>query len=129
MDNRETDVLVIGSGLAGCAAALAAARGGARVVLLTKAGRVEESNTWYAQGGIIYEGAQDSPERLAADIEAAGAGLCDPAAVALLSREGPRLVKELLIDDVGVPGFSIGRTRPGGPSRNRCWRRSDGSRT
>ena len=103
MDNRETDVLVIGSGLAGCAAALAAARGGARVVLLTKAGRVEESNTWYAQGGIIYQGVQDSPERLAADIEAAGAGLCDPAAVALLSHEGPRLVKELLIDDVGVP--------------------------
>ncbi|MCX6546002.1 MAG: L-aspartate oxidase [Acidobacteria bacterium] len=103
MDRRETDVLVIGSGLAGCAAALMAARGGARVVMLNKADRAEESNTWHAQGGIIYRGAIDSPEQLASDITAAGAGLCDPAAVELLSREGPRLVKQLLIDDVGVP--------------------------
>jgi len=103
MDRHETDVLVIGSGLAGCSAALLAARGGAHVVLLNKAARAEESNTWHAQGGIIYRGVLDSPERLAADITAAGAGLCSPAAVALLSREGPRLVKELLIDDVRVP--------------------------
>jgi len=110
MTRRDTDVLVIGTGLAGCAAALAAARGGARVLMLTKQARPEESNTWYAQGGIIYEGERDSAERLAADIEAAGAGLCDRAAVDLLSREGPRLVKDLLIDDVGVP-FDRG---PGG---------------
>ena len=71
--------------------------------MLTKAPRPDESNTWYAQGGIIFRGTTDSPERLAADIVAAGAGLCDPAAVDLLSREGPRLVEELLIKDVGVP--------------------------
>ena len=103
MDRSETDVLVIGSGLAGCAAALMAARGGARVIMLNKADRAEESNTWHAQGGIIYRGVLDSPEQLASDIMTAGAGLCDPTAVELLSREGPRLVKQLLLDDVGVP--------------------------
>jgi L-aspartate oxidase len=99
MNSRETDVLVIGSGLAGCAAALAAARGGARVLMLTKQARPEESNTWYAQGGIIYRGKADSPARLAEDITAAGDGLCNPAAVALLAREGPRLVDEVLVGE------------------------------
>ena len=102
MTSRETDVLVIGSGLAGCAAALAAARGGARVLMLTKQARPEESNTWYAQGGIIYRGKVDSPAQLAADIIAAGDGLCNPAAVDLLAREGPRLVDEVLIRDARV---------------------------
>jgi L-aspartate oxidase len=99
----QIDVLVIGSGLGGCSAALAAARRGARVVMLTKAARAEDSNTGEAQGGIIYRGADDSPERLAADIFAAGAGLCKPEAVELLSREGPRLVEEVLLRDAGVP--------------------------
>ena len=103
MDTPDIDVLVIGSGLAGTAAALAAARRGARVVMITKTERPEEGNTWYAQGGIIYHGAGDSPERLVADILTAGAGLSDPAAAALLAREGPRLVKEVLIDEAGVP--------------------------
>ena len=44
----------------------------------------------------------DSPELLARDIEVAGDGLCDPLAVSLLSTEGPRLVKQVLIDQVGV---------------------------
>jgi L-aspartate oxidase len=102
MNSRETGVLVIGSGLAGCAAALAAARGGARVLMLTKQARPEESNTLYAQGGIIYRGKVDSPAQLAADITAAGDGLCHPAAVELLAREGPRLVDEVLIRDARV---------------------------
>jgi L-aspartate oxidase len=102
MTSRETDVLVIGSGLAGCSAALAAARRGARVLMLTKAAKPEESNTWYAQGGIIYRGKVDSPAKLAADIIAAGDGLCNPAAVDLLAREGPRLVDEVLIGDAHV---------------------------
>ena len=102
MGDHRADVLVIGSGLAGCAAALAAARRGAQVTMLTKAAKAEESNTWYAQGGVIYEGKDDSPELLARDIEVAGDGLCDPLAVSLLSTEGPRLVKQVLIDQVGV---------------------------
>lgn len=103
MSRHTTDVLVIGSGLAGCAAALAAARGGAQVTVVTKGSTAEDSNTVWAQGGIIFRGKTDSPERLAADIHEAGAGLCEPAAVALLAREGPRLVEEVLIRHAGVP--------------------------
>jgi L-aspartate oxidase len=97
-----TDILIIGSGLAGCAAAWAAAGLGAEVVMITRAGEAEESSTNWAQGGIIYEGEGDSPQKLVHDILAAGAGLSLPEAAWLLSREGPQLVKEVLIDQLGV---------------------------
>jgi L-aspartate oxidase len=103
MSSYTTDVLVLGTGLAGCSAALAAARRGVRVTMIAKGTVAEDSNTVWAQGGIIYRGNGDSPEKLAADIHIAGAGLCNPAAVDLLSREGPRLVEEVLLRDVGVP--------------------------
>lgn len=104
MQNSEikTDVLVVGSGLAGCAAAWAAAERGADVTMITRADHAEQSNTFWAQGGIIYEGKDDSPEKLTHDILLAGAGLSSPEAARLLSREGPRLVKEILIDQLHV---------------------------
>lgn len=45
------DVIVVGGGIAGCVAALSAARKGADVLLLTKLPDPEEANTRYAQGG------------------------------------------------------------------------------
>ncbi|MDD5559126.1 L-aspartate oxidase [Candidatus Methylomirabilis sp.] len=99
----KTDALIIGSGLAGCAAALAAAKQGVEVTLLTRSPHPEESSTFWAQGGIIYQGTDDSPQKLVADILAAGAGLSSPEAALLVSREGPKLVKEILIDELGVP--------------------------
>ncbi|MBA2442043.1 MAG: FAD-dependent oxidoreductase, partial [Rubrobacter sp.] len=50
------DIVVVGGGVAGCAAALSAARSGSEVALLTKLADPEEANTRYAQGGIIYTG-------------------------------------------------------------------------
>jgi L-aspartate oxidase len=99
----ETDILVIGSGLGGLAAAWNAANRGCEVTLLTRASNPEDSNTGRAQGGIIYRGDGDTPEKLTADILTAGAGLSSPEAAALLSREGPRLTKEILIDELKVP--------------------------
>src|ERR1700691_3832499 len=98
-----TDILVIGSGLGGLAAAWNAANQGCEVTLLTRASNPEDSNTGRAQGGIIYRGDGDTPEKLTADILTAGAGLSSPEAAALLSREGPRLTKEILIDELKVP--------------------------
>lgn len=89
------DFLVIGSGIAGLRAALTLAESG-HVVVLTKADP-GESNTGYAQGGIAAAlGHDDSPELHARDTVAAGDGLCDPAAVDVLTREGPTYVMELL---------------------------------
>ena len=48
MNQRTTDVLIVGSGIAGCAAALAAARDGAEVTLATKATEPEDASSWWA---------------------------------------------------------------------------------
>ena len=70
------DVLVLGAGIAGCTAALRAADLGAEVLVVAK-DPLGESNTTYAQGGIVGkppESFGDSPDKLAADIEAARKG-------------------------------------------------------
>ena len=98
-----TDVLVIGSGLAGLSAAWQAAQRGCAVALLSRAKDIHDSNTNRAQGGIIFRGHEDSPQQLVEDILAAGAGLSSRQAATLLAEEGPRFVKEILIDELGVP--------------------------
>jgi L-aspartate oxidase len=91
----QADFVVIGGGIAGLRALADLA--GADVLLLTKAGPAE-SNTSYAQGGIAAAlGPGDSPALHLADTLAAGAGLCDVAAVDVLVNEGPRYVRELMV--------------------------------
>ena len=88
----KTDVLVIGDGLAGSAAALEAARLGARVALVSAGPASSER----AQGGIAAAVLpEDSPRLHALDTLAAGAGLCDPDAVAMLTSAGPETVRWL----------------------------------
>ncbi|HKA36783.1 MAG TPA: L-aspartate oxidase [Thermoanaerobaculia bacterium] len=114
------EVLVLGTGVAGCAAALAAARGGARVTIVTRAKHAEASNTLWAQGGIVGRPPGDDPAALAADIQKAGDGICSPEAVALLAVEGPDLVQRLLVEELRVPfdreGSGFDWTREGGHS-------------
>lgn len=98
----QTDVLVIGAGMAGAVTALEAADGGAEVIVLQRSWDNKASNTFWAQGGIIYEGIDDSPDLLSADIMAAGAGLCYTPSVRLVAENGPRLVRDILIDRLGV---------------------------
>ncbi|PZQ91738.1 MAG: L-aspartate oxidase [Leifsonia xyli] len=88
-------VVVVGTGIAGL---ITAYRASARheVVLVTKA-ELAESNTKYAQGGIAAAlFPDDSVAAHIADTLAAGAGLCDPAAVEVLCTEGPLRVRELI---------------------------------
>ena len=67
-DHLETDVLILGSGIAGATAALELADRGAQVTVATRAVQPQDSNTYWAQGGIIYRGEHDSPDALAGDI-------------------------------------------------------------
>jgi L-aspartate oxidase len=116
------DVVVIGTGVAGLAAALAAHRAGRSVIVLSKAGGV--TATRYAQGGIavVLPGNDDSVDAHVADTLAAGAGMCDPDAVYSIVADGYRAVSELVCDgarfDESVPG-QWALTREGGHSRRR----------
>jgi L-aspartate oxidase len=93
-ESRESDVIVVGTGVAGLACALAL--DGRRVDLLTKTELSSGSSPW-AQGGVaVSMGAGDSPELHAADTVAAGAGLVDPVIADLLARDGVAAVRRLI---------------------------------
>ena len=134
----EVDLLVVGSGVAGLSAALAAPAG--RTVLLVTKDRLGHSATRYAQGGIAAvldpEGfgepqggapmgwAGDSVDEHVADTLTAGAGLCDLVAVRTLVEEGATAIADLLEMGVGFDtdpsaAGSLARTREGGHSRSR----------
>lgn len=96
-------VLILGTGIAGLTTAYVLARRGVRVYLVTKAADPADCNTAWAQGGIIYFGKNDSSSSLVRDIVRAGAGLCLEEAVRFLAAKGPDVVKEILLDEIGVP--------------------------
>ncbi|HEX3924607.1 MAG TPA: L-aspartate oxidase [Streptosporangiaceae bacterium] len=114
---RDADVVVVGSGAAGLSAALAAAGHGLRVLLVSKEG-LGGGATPLAQGGLAAAiGPGDTAARHQQDTLAAGAGLCDPAAVATLVSEAPSE-----IDRLAAFGARLERTRlhlEGGHSRRR----------
>jgi L-aspartate oxidase len=125
-----TDCLVIGSGLAGSAYALHAAKLGFSVELLSLAEPLAANSDW-AQGGIIYDVAHD-PEALARDIFEASDRTANPVAVNHLVQEGPRAVEELLLDELNVPfdrnaSGELDFTREGGHSARRIIHAKDAS--
>eukprot|EP00624_Nannochloropsis_granulata_P005039 evm.model.NODE_3569_length_13483_cov_25.259363.3 len=100
---RQTDLLVLGCGVAGCAAALKAAEQGLKVTMVTSATDPLDCNSFWAQGGIIYKATDDSPALLSSDIMVAGAGVNDPLAVEKLAVKGPGCVEDLLLRLAPVP--------------------------
>jgi L-aspartate oxidase len=112
-DRIRTRFLVIGSGVAGLHTAWRASAHGEVFVLTKKS--LFDSATAYAQGGIAAAlGAGDSPELHRKDTLAAGAALCDSAAVEVLVAEGPQRVRDLASAgarfDIGSDGqFSLGK--------------------
>jgi L-aspartate oxidase len=102
-ERERCQILVLGTGVAGLAAALGAAERGAEVLVICRSHDPAATNTAWAQGGIVYRGEGDSPELLARDIFAAGAEYGLEAAADFLAAEGPRAVSEWLIERLHVP--------------------------
>ena len=123
----QTDVLIIGSGIAGLTTALKLAnkRPDLKITVLTKTTE-EESNTRYAQGGIaaVWDMDKDSFKKHIEDTLDAGDGLCDEEIVRIVIEEGPSRVREIIEwgarfdknkEDIGA--YDLGRE--GGHSENR----------
>lgn len=103
MTDRQTDTLIIGSGIAGAAAALRLSLDpNHQVTILTRSSTATSSNSSWAQGGIVTRGLDDSPELLVEDILRAGAGLSSHHPAKILAEEGPSLVQSILVDQCGV---------------------------
>jgi L-aspartate oxidase len=101
---RSYDYIIVGSGIAGLYDALLLQEAGS-VLILTK-GSIDECNTKHAQGGIAAAiSSLDSPELHFKDTIAAGAGLCDPEAVRILTEEAADRIADLV--KFGVPFDTI----------------------
>jgi L-aspartate oxidase len=127
----ETDFLVIGSGIAGLTYALKTAHHfpGKQVTIITKA-TPDETNTKYAQGGIavVNDLEKDSFEKHIDDTLIAGDGLCNPAIVEIVVKEGPARVQEIIdwgaqFDKDAEGDFKLGRE--GGHSEFRILHHKD----
>lgn len=124
---REVDVVVIGSGVAGLTVALTAATVG-RVLVITKA-KLNAGSTSWAQGGIAAAiDLSDTPEHHLNDTLTAGAGLCSEKAVRVLVEEGPHQLARLISFGANLDTDAAGNlslTLEGGHGRARIVHAAD----
>ena len=120
--DHEVDVLVLGGGGAGCAAAILAQENGANVLLATKL-RIGDANTNMAQGGIqAADKSHDSPAIHYLDVMGGGRFTNTPELVRALTIDAPQVIKWL--EDLGTmldkePDGTLVEIHGGGTSRKR----------
>ena len=102
----ETDVLIIGSGIAGATAALILSENGIRTTMISKGGDFSQTNTYQAQGGIASLNQDEDPSDFINDITKSGCFINYPDAVKQVVECSYQLVKNILIDKLKVP-FSM----------------------
>jgi L-aspartate oxidase len=103
MNHTRTHTLIIGCGIAGAATALRLSENpDHHVTIITRASDPADTNSNWAQGGIVTRSLEDSPDLLVRDILEAGAGLSSPKAARILAEEGPELVRSVLMERCGV---------------------------
>lgn len=126
----EVDVLVLGAGLAGHCAAIAAAEGGASVLLLEKA-REHGGSSALAAGGFVFAatdlqkhaGVEDDPRALGEDLLKAGDRMNDPALVELFvarQLEAYEFLRDHGVEftlNVKIPKGTIARVHAAGPGQ------------
>ncbi|MBF0313973.1 MAG: FAD-dependent oxidoreductase [Oligoflexia bacterium] len=91
----QTDVLIIGVGIAGLTAAIKLSEAGLDVTLVTREADPQETNTRWAQGGIIYP--KQNSELLIEDIHRASSFTSDQKAVQMLATHGASIIEEILL--------------------------------
>ena len=124
------DLVIVGGGIAGLCAALAAPDG-ARIVVIDK-GEERSGSSPLAQGGIAAAvGPEDSPDLHAADTIKAGAGICDERTVRDICAEGPRAIAWLeelgcSFDRSGDDALDLAREGGQSVARSVHWRDATG---
>ncbi|HQT76523.1 MAG TPA: FAD-binding protein [Rhodopila sp.] len=124
--NLETDVLLVGAGGAGMAAALAAAEAGARVLLTDRSLIGRGGATIMAQMTVAVALGTETPDSADAhfaDTIAAGRGLCDPGLATIVCEDGPAAIRRMDAWNVGWARHADGRIRQAhapGHDRPRC---------
>ncbi|WP_299381070.1 FAD-dependent oxidoreductase, partial [uncultured Kiloniella sp.] len=96
MNNYDFDVLILGCGIAGLATAAKLAGTGLKIGIVTRAKDPQVSNTYWAQGGIIYP--DESDKHLHSDIQVASSNTSNPHAIDTLTKYGKIAIDELLLE-------------------------------
>lgn len=97
---KQTEVLIIGCGIAGCTTAYTLAKRGVQVTMIAPWSEPFQAYAYGAEEGISYEALDDSPHARVRDWNAVGHGFGSARALEFLAQEGPKVVEELLLDDL-----------------------------